>query len=315
MNRVCNLVAAAILAAIGFSHPAKAASVSPTEPKFLLACGEVFEDGHIAPDYVEMIVDYALPRRARPAGSEAVALGVDPAVSDRLSKWPGKLRIVVRSDVPVIRSAFTGLKLELFSWSTFDIEYVWDDEGKVAIKDGDLLVYVMAAAGSPEAEAAGPRLNDMLLELYGSGPELAGLPDRVAKYPALGFVDVIRDSDNGIRRAIVVLNEASLRVHGTNWLFELLTTALNPNAGNAAYHGLPGGTAEEKRIYDKVWVNDTLYGLVWGIEFKTYMAVLLDKSVKPGMTRAQLVAAATGILNRPELQKQIFTAHNCKNAT
>jgi hypothetical protein len=315
MNRVCNLVTAAILAAIGLSQPAKAASVSPTEPNFLLTCGEVFVDGHIAPDYVEMIVDYALPRRTRPAGSEAVALGVDSAVSDRLSKWPGKLRMVVRSDVPVIRDAFTSLRLNLMSWSRFDIEYVWDNQGKVGLKDGDLLVYVMATSGSPEAKAAGPRLNDMLLEFYGAGPELAGLPDRVAKYPALGFVDVVRNSDTGIKRAIVVLNAASLRVHGSNWLFELLTTALNPNAGNAAYHELPGGTAEEKRIYDKVWVNDTLHALVWGTEFTAYMAVLLDESVKPGMTRAQLVAAATEILNRPELQKRLFTAHNCKNGT
>lgn len=310
MNRACTFVGVAILAAIGLSRHAEAASVSATEPAFLLACDEVFADGHIAPDYIETIVDYALPRRARPAGSEAVALGVDPATSDRLSKWPGKLRVVVRSDVAVPRSAFTSLQLNQMGWSRFDIEYAWENDGKVGFRDGDLLVFVMAA-DSPEARAA--RLSDVLLEFYGAGPELAGLPDRVARHPALGFVDVVRGSDNGIRRAIVVLDERSLQAHGTSWLFELLTTALNPNPGNAAYPGLPAGTAEEKRIYDKVWVNDTLYGLTWGAEFSAYMAVLLDESVRPGMTRGQLVAAATEILNRPHLREKIFTVHNCKN--
>src|SRR4030095_8603533 len=114
---------------------------------------EVFENNRISPDYVETIVDYGLPRRERPAGSEAVALGADSAVSDRLSKWPGNLRIVVRADVPVIRSAFTNLRLGLTSGSRFDIEYVWDNEGTAAIRDGDLLVYVMAASGSPADKA------------------------------------------------------------------------------------------------------------------------------------------------------------------
>jgi hypothetical protein len=128
-----------------------------------------------------------------------------------------------------------------------------------------------------------------------------------------GFVDVIRDQNQEVKRAIVVLDAAFYYRDRGNWLLELLTSALNANPGNAAYHGLPGGTPQEKRIYDRLWSSSSEYALVWSGEFQPYMAVLYDESVKPGMTRAELVGAATEILSRPKLRQKIFTVHHCAN--
>ncbi len=111
----------------------------------------------------------------------------------------------------------------------------------------------------------------------------------------------------------MVLDAAFYHWDRGNWLLELLTSALNPNPGNAAYHGLPGGTPQEKRIYDRIWSSNGDYHLGWSREFRTYLAVLFDDSVKAGMTRDQLVEAATEVLNRPKLRRDIFTAHHCAN--
>jgi hypothetical protein len=306
---------AIVLGVAILSQRTDAADISRTEPNFLLPCDEVFEGGRIAPGYVDMIADFAIPRQ--PWVSEADALGADPAVPDRLSKWPEKMRMVVRSDVALSRGAFTNLRLYLFGWSEFEIEYVWDNEGTVQLRDGDLLVHVAAAPilRHPKIKK-NTKLDAMLIEFYGS-EEAASKVNEARRHPAAmhGFVDVIREQDHAIRRAIVVLQPFSYMGDGGtwNWLLQLLTSALNPNPGNAAYYALPGATPQEKRIYDRSWSSALDYHLAWSREFQTYLGVLYDQSVKAGMTRDQLVGAATEILNRPEYRRKIFTAHNCAN--
>jgi hypothetical protein len=305
-------LAAAFLGAIVLAPCADAADISRSDPDFLLPCEEVFEGDRIAPGYVDTIADFAIPKR--PQASQAEALGADPAVPDRLSKWPGKMRMVVRSDIAMSRSAFTNLSLYLSGWSEFEIDYVWDNDGTVKLQDGDLLVYVTSHHIMKSAKTENPKLDAMLVEFYGSSEAASKVNEARQHFPAwLGFIDVIRNQNHEVQRAIVVLHSASYHWDRGNWLLELLTSALNPNPGNAAYQGLPGGTPQEKRIYDRLWSSNLDYALVWSREFQTYMAVLYDESVKPGVTRAELVGAATRILNRPELQKRIFTAHNCKN--
>jgi hypothetical protein len=312
MGRTFHFIVAAVLGAV-LSHRVEAASISATEPDFLLPCHEVFQDGRITPGYIDMIADYAIPRQARSAGSDAAALGADPAVLDRLSKWPGKLRMVVRSDVPISRGAFTTLRLHLFGWSSFEIEYIWDNERTAVLQNGDLLVHVTTGPVVLHPKLQNPKLDAMLLEFYGSPEAVATLNERRRGDVSPGFVDIIRNGDSEVERAIVVLNIGSLSRQGTNWLLELMTSALNPNPGNAAYYALPGGTAEEKRIYDSNWSSNLDYALTWSREFHSYMAVLYDNSVKSGMTRDQLLVAATEILNRREYRDKLFIAHNCKN--
>jgi hypothetical protein len=307
MGRTLTL-AAIVLGVAVLAQRTDAADISRSDPNFLLSCKQVFEGGRIAPGYIDMIADFAIPRE--PQVSEADALGADPAVTDRLSKWPGKLRMVVRSDPSIGRSTFTRL-----AWSQIDIEYVWDNDGTVQLQDGDLLVHIAAGPLVRHSKTKNPKLEAMLLEFYGS-EEAASRVNEARQHPAAasGFVDVIRGKDHEITRGIVVLNAWSYYRDGGNWLFELMTSALNPNPGNAAYYALPGATPQEKRIYDRNWSSaSNYYYLSWSREFETYLAVLYDQSVKPGMTREQLVGAATEILNRPENRRNIFTAHNCAN--
>ncbi len=171
MGRTLTLTAI-VLGAVVLAHRSDAADISRSEPDFLLPCDEVFEDGRVAPGYVEMIADFAIPRQ--PQVSEAEALGADPAVPDRLSKWPGKMRMVVRSDIAMSRSAFTYLRLYLFGWSEFDIEYVWDNDGTVKLQDGDLLVHVTSRRIMQSAKTENPKLDAMLrrvLRFRGGGVE------------------------------------------------------------------------------------------------------------------------------------------------
>ncbi|NJO33914.1 MAG: hypothetical protein HC869_13000 [Rhodospirillales bacterium] len=137
--------------------------------------------------------------------SEAEALGADPAVTDRLSKWPGKLRMVVRSDPSISRSTFTRL-----GWSQLEIEYVWDNDGTVQLRDGDLLVHIAAGPLSRHSKTKNQKLEAMLLEFYGS-EEAAAQVNEARRHPAAmsGFVDVIRNQDHEIERGIVVLQAGS----------------------------------------------------------------------------------------------------------
>lgn len=307
------IFAAIVLGVAVLSQRTDAADISRSEPDFLLPCDEVFEGGRIAPGYIDTIVNFAIPRQ--PQVSEADALGADPAVPDRLSKWPGSMRMVVRSDVAMSRGAFTNLRLYLFGWSEFEIEYVWDNEGTVQLRDGDLLVHVAAAPILLHPKIGkNPKLDAMLVEFYGS-EKAASKVNEARRYPAAvsGFVDVMRDQGHEIKRAIVVLQAGSYYGDGGNWLLELMTSALNPNPGNAAYYALPGATPQEKRIYDRTWSSARDYHLSWSREFQTYLGVLYDQSVKPGMTRDELTDAATEILNRSGYRRKIFTAHNCAN--
>ena len=211
------------------------------------------------------------------------------------------------------RSAFTYLRLYLSGWSEFDIEYVWDNDGTAKLQDGDLLVHVTSRRIMQNAKTENPKLDAMLVEFYGSAEAASKVNEARRHAPAwFGFVDVIRDQNHGVKRAIVVLDAAFYHWDRGNWLLELLTSALNPNPGNAAYHGLPGGTPQEKRIYDRLVVGWRIpLGLEPGISDLSGM--LYDDSVKAGMTRDQLVEAATEVLNRPKLRRDIFTAHHCAN--
>ena len=206
MGRTLTLTAI-VLGAVVLAHRSDAADISRSEPDFLLPCDEVFEDGRVAPGYVEMIADFAIPRQ--PQVSEAEALGADPAVPDRLSKWPGKMRMVVRSDIAMSRSAFTYLRLYLFGWSEFDIEYVWDNDGTVKLQDGDLLVHVTSRRIMQSARTENPKLDAMLVEFYGSAEAASKVNEARRHAPAwFGFVDVIRNPRYGVKRAIVVLDAA-----------------------------------------------------------------------------------------------------------
>jgi hypothetical protein len=307
MGRTLTL-AAIVLGVAVLAQRTDAADISRSDPNFLLSCKEVFEGGRIAPGYIDMIADFAIPRE--PQVSEADVLGADPAVTDRLSKWPGKLRMVVRSDPSIGRSTFTRL-----AWSRLEIEFVWDNDGTVQLRDGDLLVHISAGPLLQHPKIQNPKLEAMLLEFYGSEEAASRMTEARQHPPAMsGLVDVIRGQDHEIKRGIVVLQAGSYYRDGGNWLLELMTSALNPNPGNAAYYALPGATPQEKRIYDRTWSSGPdYYSLSWSREFETYLAVLYDQSVKSGMTRDELVNAATAILNRPENRRNIFTAHNCAN--
>ena len=165
MGRTLALTAI-VLGVVVLAHRSDAADISRSEPDFLLPCDEVFEDGRIAPGYVEMIADFAIPRQ--PQVSEAEALGAEPAVPDRLSKWPGKMRMVVRSDIAMSRSAFTYLRLYSSGWSEFDIEYVWNNhEESAKFMIGPVLVHVhQLVASMQNAKTDNSKLDAMLVEFY-----------------------------------------------------------------------------------------------------------------------------------------------------
>lgn len=276
----------------------QADQTSASEPVERLSCGEVFDGDSVSQAYIERIVGFAF----------------SDAADARLSKWPSGLRIVVRADAlpqDFVLGTIEEFRAALPHVGDFDAIALYDWANHGRFKDGVLLVY-LTWHRSTDREAARQRYRALLQEFYGS-VLINGIEAVVGSQEDLPFVGVVRTVDGEVRRAVVVIDLEYAQLGRQPAVIQLLTTAINPNPGNAISLGLPGGTPAEKRIYDKTWLSKVSYELSWTREFDLYLELLLGRDVTPGMSKMQFTEVVRLYLAQPMMKRRLAYLYDCKS--
>ena len=290
--------AAFLACLVAFSWPARisADQTSAAEPVEHLSCNDVFDRGEVSQGYVDRMVGFAFGDTEDP----------------RLSKWTNGLRIVIRSDVvpqDFVRAAILDFSAALPHVDDFYAAAYEDVANHARFRDGDLLVY-LTWHRSQDREAAKLRYKALLQEFNGSALT-SNIHAVVGANDDQRFVGVIRSDDGDIRRTVVVIDLEYAQLGKQPAVLELLTTAINPNPGNAIKLGLPGSAPEEKRIYEKTWHSQVSYDLSWTREFHIYLEILLGRDIAPGMTKTQFAEAVRAIMDRPRMKRHLAAIYEC----
>jgi hypothetical protein len=264
-----------------------------------LECRDVFGPEGITRDYADRIVDIAF----------ATDGAASPTAGSRLLKWTSKPRILVRSDTQPLAlpaDAIWQVHADLQAVIQQDVPIKFDLPADEPIRDGDLVVYLSWAFGSDKA-AAERRRERVLHDFYG-----ADMPDSRPLYgnsrDRLYFVDVVQGDDGSVRRALVAIDQPYA---DQAWVIEMITTALNPNPGNAINLGLPGSTPQEKRIYEIHWQTQVDYRLYWTREFQAYLRLLFDSRVPAASDANEFRDAVGGIMKEAAFQAWLRNLYDC----
>ena len=273
-----------------------AEQTSASDPVERLSCSDVFDGSEASQAYIDRIVGFAFSDHE----------------DSRLSKWPNGLRIVVRADAmpqDFVLDAIEDFRAALPHVSDFNAiaHFDWANHGR--FKDGVLLVYLTWHRNT-DREAAKERYRALLQEFYGS-VLIKGIDAIIGSQEDLPFVGVVRTADGAVRRAVVVIDLEYAQLGRQPAVLQLLTTAINPNSGNAISLGLPGSTPAEQRIYGKAWLSKVSYELSWTREFDVYLELLLGRGVTSGMTKEQFTDAAQLFLGQPRMKRHLAQLYDC----
>ncbi len=296
---IARIVIAALLAAAFLPPRVHADSVSSSEPVERLSCGDVFDGEGVSPAYVQRIVGFAFP-----PGASGTA---------HLAKWTQGWRLLLRTEaVPqdFVLDTVTAFRAALPRQEGVSpvAQFDWNDRARV--RDGDLVIYLTWWRGEAR-DVAGQRFAALVEEVRGPEPS-ARIEPVLGAVDHLPFVGIVRSAEGAVRRAIVVMDLDYAQLGGQPAVFEFLTTALNPNAGNALYLGLPGSKPAEKLIYEKTWRSSVKYDLSWTREFETYLRVMIQEAVTPGMNAAQFSEVAAQMLSEPEMKQRVAKLYGCE---
>lgn len=277
-----------------------AEQTSAGEPVEQLSCSAVFDSSDVSQAFVERMVSLAFA-------------GKDDA---RLSKWTNGLRVLVRSEYQpqeFVVDAILDFRAQLPHVGEFNAITQLDWTSHAHFKDGDLFVYLVWYPTRAAREAGKQQYHALLREFSGSLSAEAIRPI-IGSEDRWPFVGVVRSENGDIQRAIVVVDLEYARLGKQPAIFQFLTTAINPNPGNAFYLGLPGSTPDEKRIYKKAWHSKVAYDLAWTQEFQIYLELLLGRNVTPGMTRTQLADAVQSTLSQPRWKRRLAYLYACPSS-
>lgn len=265
-------------------------------------CNSIFEGNQVSDIFVDMITDLALPKQYPAAIANALE---PPAERSKLTRWPAHPRLVVQFDgmqTPTLLSVVRSYHDALTRLGIANGALVVDYDGTEEPRNGDIFIVLSQdlRAFYTDQESI---LRSRLARFYGSDADLTLSAARHKQARDHGFVDVIGGGRSDVARAVVALDSIGPSPIRDPELFQLLTTAINPNPGNEVHPNW---------IYDKVWRTQIHYTLRWTKTFAVYLRVLEDAQVESGMSRSQFEEAANRILNTPTEVRTLREIFRCK---
>jgi len=211
-------------------------------------CDEIFEGDRASKSFIQALADLAIPLNYN---SDAAKYLEPPSQSSKITKWAKAPRLVLKLDGPITFPAGEVIGSfidEAAALGLVDKQLVID---KGELGEGDIFVLLSSNLRAFDRDRS-PVLWRRLVDFYGSDDELARSIKRHQSARDAGFVDVIGDSQGNAVRALVAIDAIGPKEIRQPQLFELLTSAINPN---------PGAQIHEDWVYAKVWSTQIYYTL------------------------------------------------------
>jgi hypothetical protein len=256
--------------------------------------------GMLPEELAAAMTDLALPDQASPAGI------YEPRnETGRLSKWTKDPRILVLGEGPVpsrfldtiqkfaddlLRLGYSGTSVKI------------DMSASEAPMNGDLVVALTPKLRGFRKQAS-EAYYDLLVSAYGSEEALVTAHDRHRRNLDAGFVDVIGDGKSNVQRVVVALDIIGPPAIRDPQLFELLTTAMNPN---------PGNLLSSEKVYAKIWETQIYYALRWTVFAELYLSLLRNNEIRSGLDRSELQATIAEMWAREGTRQELLANLECQ---
>jgi hypothetical protein len=251
-------------------------------------------------ELVAELTDLALPDHSSSAGIYEPKDEIG-----RLSKWTKDPRILVLGEGPV-PSRF----LDIIQHFAADLARLGYSDTSVKIDlsasetpvNGDLVVALIPRLRGFRKQAPEAYYNQ-LVKAYGSEEALVIAYDRHRRNLDAGFVDVIGDGRSNVERVIVALDIVGPPAIRDPQLFELLTTAMNPNPGNLLSSG---------KMYAKVWDTQIYYALRWTVIAELYLSLLRNNEIRSGLNRSEFQGTIAEMWSREGTRQELLANLECQ---